>query len=180
MNISSCERLNEEKRVKMPFRKLSKCHKDFVEIINKIAQVLHLENIQYIIRFSGEDIDRSHCGLFKVRLKGFRDGQQLRVKYSVIVKWQPDCEVRERVKEFYIREVIIYKDIVPKYLDIQRHFKVIEGLRIKYPNCIYTSDENTKETVAVMSLRSEGQNGYRENDRLRKIDLNHASLVKKC
>ncbi|KOB79293.1 putative Juvenile hormone-inducible protein [Operophtera brumata] len=160
----------------MPLRKISKCHMDFVEIIHKIAEELNLKNIEYVIKFGCEDIDSFHNGLYSVQIKGLRDGQI--IKHCVVVKWQPDREVRSAIKEFYIREITIFQRVVPKFLEIQRHFKVIEGLRIKFPNCIFMSNEHDKETVAIMALLN-GRKGYRVHDRFHKKDLNHAVLVMK-
>lgn len=157
----------------MPVKKLLKCPKDFVEIIYKIAAVLGLKNFKYI---GYEDIDSFHSGLFNVLLKGIRDGQQ--IKHSVMVKWQPDHVVRSAMKELYTREILVYQVIVPNFLEIQRRFKVIQGLRITFPNCIFTRDEKGKETIAIMSLRNK-PNRFSIHNRFCKIDFSHSALVMK-
>lgn len=158
----------------MPLRKVSRYHQDFLEIIYKLADKLRLQDIEYTSEFGTEDIDCFTFGTYKVKLNGFQDGQK--VHYTIILKWHPDQKMRKFFRDLYVREYTFYQYIVPELLDIQRQFKIIEGLKIKFPNCFYASAEHNKEAIAIHSTSDEG---FRILDRFHKTDLEHASLTVK-
>ncbi|XP_049873422.1 uncharacterized protein LOC126371973 [Pectinophora gossypiella] len=154
----------------MPFRKVSRCHQDFIEILYKVAAKLNLRDLEYVIEYGSEDIDMFYTGIYKVDIKGA--GEKQRVKYVAIVKWHGDPKKRVSCRELYHREYIFYECIVPELLDIQRRFEIIEGLKMKFPNCILANIELNKETIVFLR-----DNKFRCLDRFHKIDLAHASLV---
>lgn len=158
----------------MPFRKLSKCHPDIVHLIYKVAEINKFCVIDYTILISGDDIDTFSGGLYNVRIKGLRNGQ--RISQNVVIKRHDDPETRSIFRESYKREASFFCKTVPRYLQIQHHFKIIEGLQIKFPNCIFASDEYDKESIVIMGLV---EDRFKHHDRLEKTDLDHAILVVK-
>ncbi|XP_012550911.1 uncharacterized protein LOC101746639 [Bombyx mori] len=158
----------------MPTRKKSKLHQDFIEVIYKLADLLNLKEIDYVVNYGSDEIDSFSSGTNKVELSGYVDGQK--VKQKLIVKWRPINDYRDHFRESYKREYIFYQYIGPKYLEIQRNFNVIEGLKLKILNCIYASAEYDKESIVVRDL--DGQR-YKFHNRFSEIDLDHVSLVVK-
>ncbi|CAD0201318.1 unnamed protein product [Chrysodeixis includens] len=158
----------------MPLRKISRLEQDFIDLIYKLAEISNIELTEYIVKFGCEDIDSFLTGLFKVDLTGIRDGQK--IKRQVLLKWHPEAKMRSCFRECYKREVVFYQHIMPKFLNIQNDFKNIEGLKIKFPNCIYASSEYDKETIATLVLRD---TGFRLRNRLDKPDVDHVALVMK-
>ncbi|XP_068633538.1 uncharacterized protein [Battus philenor] len=152
-------------------RKLSRPHVDLLEIINKVAEISNLRDIEFVIEVGCDNVDCFIGGLHVVRMRGMSD--KFKIKRSFIVKWHPNPVERACFREAYLREIAYYKSAVPVLLDIQRRYKVIEGLRMKFPNCIFSSTERGKECVTVLIEHRE----YFFFDRLNKIDLNHAILV---
>ncbi|KAG6456622.1 uncharacterized protein LOC115447648 [Manduca sexta] len=157
----------------MPVRKKS-CSQDFVDLIYKIADIFNLNHIQYVVEFGTEDVDSFYSGLYKVQIRGYSGGQK--IKQTVVIKWHPDQKLRVYYRESYKREYVVYRNLVPKFLEIQRDFKIIEGLKIKFPNCIFASTDVDKETIAIVGLQ---ESGFRFHDRFHKLDFAHASLVMK-
>lgn len=158
----------------MSVRKISHSHPDFIDIIYTLANTCNLNLFEYVVEFGCEDVDSFLRGTYKVRLKGHRDGQKIEI--HALLKWHPDPKTRSCFREAYRREFIFYRHIMPKLLKIQRSFKNIEGLKIKFPNCILASVEYDKETLVVHSLH---KGGFKFRDRLHKSDLQHVSLVMK-
>lgn len=157
----------------MPFRKISRCQQNFIDLIYKLAELCNLELTDYVVEVGFEDID-SLFGMFKVKLRGTRHGQKIRK--IVLIKWHPESITRSSFRESYKREYIFYQHILPKLLNVQRRLKNIEGLKLKFPNCILASAEYGNETIAVLGLQAQG---FRLRDRLHKADLDHVSLVMK-
>lgn len=158
----------------MPHRKISRCPQDFINIIYKLAERFQFQNIDYVVEFGSEDIDCFLNGIYKVTIKGDRNGHKL--KRSIIIKWHPDQNIRYCYRMSYIREFIFYQYFVPTFVQIQNEFKIIEGLKIKLPNCVLASIEPNQETIAVMGLQ---EYGYRLHNRFYKKDLNHVGLTMK-
>lgn len=154
----------------MRVRKISQLQQDLVNIIFKVAKIVNLKNISYLIQFGTDEIDGFLSGLHKVNIKGERDG--VSVKIGVIVKWHSNPVDRMCFRAAYQREYVFYQYIVPKMLQIQRNYKVIEGVRLKFPNCILASMEHDKETIVVNTLLE-----YRLLNRFQEIDFVQSSLV---
>ncbi|KAJ0176600.1 hypothetical protein K1T71_007779 [Dendrolimus kikuchii] len=158
----------------MPYRKISSCPQDFVNIIYKLAEQFQFENIEYVVEFGSDDIDCFLNDLYRVKMKGLRNGHKL--KRSIFIKWHPDQDIRYCFRESYIREFIFYRHIVPKFVEIQNEFKIIEGLKIKLPKCVLASIEINHEIIAVLGLE---EHGYAFHNRFYKKDLNHVVLTMK-
>lgn len=158
----------------MPLRKVSRYHQEFVEIIYKVASQLKLDKYGYVTHFGSDDIDCFSSGLYKVQINGYIDGQK--VKHNVVIKWHSDPKMRFCFRESYLREILFHQSILPELLEIQRRFKIIEGLKIKFPNCIFASSEHNKETIVVFDAQ---ENGFELLDRFHQMDLAHASIVVK-
>lgn len=158
----------------MPFRKLSRCHQDVEALILKVAEIINVRDIEYVILIGDDDIDTYYGGIYNVKITGFKDDQK--VIYYVVIKHHNDAQTRTVFRETYKREASYYTKIVPRYLEIQRNFKIIEGLKIKFPNCIFASDEYDKESIVIMGV---AEDGYKLHERLQKMDLKHAILVMK-
>ncbi|CAH0715517.1 unnamed protein product, partial [Brenthis ino] len=156
----------------MRVRKISRLHKDFIGIITKVADIINLKNIEYLIEFGSDEIDCFLGGLHKVSIKGLRDGTP--VKIGVIIKWHPNPVDRMCFRAAYQREYVFYQYIVPKMLQLQRKYNVIEGLRMKFPNCILASMEDDKETIVVNMIME-----YKLTSRFNKTDFVKSSLVVK-
>lgn len=164
----------EKTRVKMPLRKISKCQPILRDIIIKTCEILNISHVEFTVRLGSDDLDSFYNGMFDVEINGFKDGQK--IKQAVIIKWHSDSEKYSGLREAYVREVAFYKNIIPKYLEIQNHFKVVEGLRIKFPNCIFSSDEYGKETIVGTNLM---RYGYTTLSRFDVMDLNYVLIVTK-
>ncbi|XP_075977895.1 uncharacterized protein LOC142977705 [Anticarsia gemmatalis] len=158
----------------MPVRKISRCHPDFIDIIYKLAATYCLDITEYIVQFGCDDVDSFAGGIHKVTLTGLQNGQK--IKRPILIKWHPDAKSRATFREAYRREIIYYRNIVPKLLEIQRAFKNIEGLKMKFPNCIFTSAEYDKEAIALQGIY---ENGFRFRNRFHPMDFTHAVLVMK-
>lgn len=158
----------------MPIRKVSRYHQDFLEIIYKVADKLRLQDIEYTSEYGTEDIDNFMFGMYRVQLGGYQNNQK--VYYKIILKWHPDPKMRKPFRDLYIREYTFFQYIVPELLDVQRYFNIIEGLKIKFVNCLYASAEYNKETIVFHNITKEG---FRMLDRFQDTDLAHASLVAK-
>lgn len=156
----------------MRVRKISRLHKDLIGIITKVADITNLKNIEYLIEFGTDEIDCFLGGLHKVSIKGLRDGAP--VKIGVIIKWHPNPVDRMCFRAAYQREYVFYQYIVPKMLQLQRKYNVIEGLRMKFPNCILASMEDDKETIVVNMIMD-----YKLLSRFNRTDFVKSSLVVK-
>lgn len=158
----------------MPHRKISRCSQEFIDIIYQVANKVNVTDTQYTIVFGDDDDVDSDSDIFKVTIKGLKDGQ--RVHYGFIVKWVPDPTKRKSLRSLYHRDYAFHYYVVPKLIETQKHFKVIEGLRTKFTNCLYASMEENKETL-VFSLLF--RHGYEMCNRLHKMDLAHCRIVVK-
>ncbi|KPJ08483.1 hypothetical protein RR48_12236 [Papilio machaon] len=155
----------------MRTRKISRPHTDLIDIINKVAEISNLSNIKYVIEMGHDNVDGFVGGAHKVKIRGTRD--KLKITKSVIIKWHPNPVDRACFREAYLREISYYKYIVPNLLDIQRKYNIIEGLRMKFSNCIFTSTEYNKESITIqIDMRY-----FCYIDRFYKIDFSHATLV---
>ncbi|XP_034832221.2 uncharacterized protein [Maniola hyperantus] len=154
----------------MRVRKISRLHEDLVDIIRKVSHVTNIKNIEHFIVFGTEEIDCFLGGVHKVNIKGIRDG--VLVEIRVMIKWHSNPIERECFRTSYHREYVFYEIIVPKILKLQRRCGIIEGLKIKFPNCVLASIEHDKETVVVYITSQFGS-----LDRFYKMDYAHAYLV---
>lgn len=152
-------------------RKISRPQVDFIEIINNVARVSNITDFHYVIEIGYEDVDCFIGGAHKVKIKGLRHGVE--IERYVLIKWHPDPAGRACFRQAYLREIAYYVDVVPALLEIQRKCNIIEGLRMKFPNCIYVSTEREKESATVLLPFKE----YHSFDRFHKMDINHAVLV---
>lgn len=157
----------------MPLRKVSRYHQDFINIIYTAADKLRLQDINYTSEYGTEDIDSFMMGTYRVKLRGYQDGQK--ISYAIILKWHPDQKMRKSFRVLYLREYTFFQYIVPELLDIQERFQIIQGLKIKFPNCFYANMEHNKEVIAFHS----GETGVRMRNRFYKTDLAHVLLVVK-
>lgn len=155
----------------MPYRKVSTCQQDLVNIIFKVAEELNLREIDFIPEYD-EDIDIFLGGIYKVQIKGVR--ANVKMKHSVLIKWHPVQKKHETMRVSYRREITFYNKVIPALLEIQSRFSMIEGLKIKFPNCILSNAEYNKESLAIFSMEH-----YTFLNRFRKVDLDHSSLVMK-
>ncbi|CAH0398330.1 unnamed protein product [Chilo suppressalis] len=158
----------------MPHRKISRASPELINIIHKVSATCNITNFEHVIHFGSDDVDSNTDGYYKVSLKGYRDGQ--RVRWNYIIKWHCDPKRRSLFREAYKREVLFFNKIVPSYLEIQRSFRLIEGLKIKFPNCYYASAEWNEEVLVFASPYAQG---FRLHDRLATLGLDHVSLVMK-
>lgn len=156
----------------MRVRKVSRLHDDLVNIIRKVCDITNIKNIEYFIEFGTDEIDCFLDGVHKVNIKGVRDGYAIETR--IIIKWHQNLSDRECFRASYHREYVFYEVVVPKILEIQRKFDVIEGLKIKFLNCVLASIEHDKETIVLYTV-----NDFRILDRFHKMDFAHASLVVK-
>ncbi|KAJ2949129.1 hypothetical protein O0L34_g6070 [Tuta absoluta] len=157
----------------MPFRKVSRGPQDLIEILYKVADRLRLRDLDYVIHIGTEGIDMYLNGTYKVDIKGTRDGHK--VKFNVIIKWHADPQQRASFRELFHREYIFFQHVVPEFLDIQRSFKIIQGLRMKFSNCIFASIEYDKEAIVI----STDKTFNKILDRFYKMDIDHAFLAMK-
>lgn len=155
----------------MRTRKISRPHADLIDIINKVAEISNLSNIKYVIEMGYDNVDGFVGGAHKVKIRGTRD--KFKITKSVIIKWHPNPVDRACFRDAYRREIAYYKYIVPNLLDVQRQCNIIEGLRMKFSNCIYTSTEYNKESITILIDMKD----FCYMDRFYKIDLSHATLV---
>nr|XP_026499629.1 uncharacterized protein LOC113403336 [Vanessa tameamea] len=156
----------------MRVRKPSRLHQDLIGIIAKVADITNIKEIEYLFEFGTDDIDCFLGGLHKVIIKGIRDGAK--VKINVIIKWHSKPSDRICFRAAYQRECVFYQYIAPKMLELQRSYNIIEGLKLKFPNCIFANMEYDKETI-VTNMATE----FKLLDRFYKMDFNHSSLVLK-
>lgn len=156
----------------MPVRKISHSHPEFISIIYKLADKCNINLRDYEVVYGCEDVDSFVRGIYKIRLTGNRDGQK--IKIDLLMKWHPDPKTRASLREAYLREFVFYRHIIPQLLEIQRNFKNIEGLKIKFPNCVFASMEYDKEVLALQKICE-----FSFCDRFHKMDLQHVSLVMK-
>ncbi|KAI5644365.1 ecdysteroid kinase domain-containing protein [Phthorimaea operculella] len=155
----------------MPFRKVSRGHQDLIEILYQVADRLRLRDLDYVIHIGTEDIDMYLNGTYKVDIKGTRDDQK--VMFTAIIKWYADPQQRTTFRELFHREYTFFQYIVPEFLDIQRRFGIIQGLRMKFSNCIFASIAYDKEAIVVTTDRTFNK----ILDRFYKMDLDHAFLA---
>ncbi|CAB3261497.1 unnamed protein product [Arctia plantaginis] len=156
----------------MPVRKISHSHPEFISIIYKLADKCNINLTDYVVVYGCEDVDSFVRGIYRLRLTGNRDGQK--IKLDIVMKWHPDPKTRASLRDAYRREFVFYRHIIPQLLEIQRNFKNIEGLKIKFPNCVFASIEYDKEVLAVQKISE-----FSFRDRFHKMDLQHVSLVLK-
>ncbi|XP_021185565.3 uncharacterized protein LOC110372878 [Helicoverpa armigera] len=155
----------------MPLRKVSSCKKDFIDLLHRMAEIINMQLVDYVVEFGIEEVDIYCAGTYKVQLKGIAGGQKIRK--NVVVKWHQESRLRACFRESYRREYIFYKRVVPKLLDVQNLIQN-EGIKMKFPNCILASDEYNKEVIAVMGLK---EDGYELRDRLCRSDMSYVTLV---
>ncbi|CAH2229393.1 jg14853 [Pararge aegeria aegeria] len=156
----------------MRVRKISRVHEDLVDIIRKVAAVTNITNIENFVEYGTDEIDSFLSWIHKVNIKGVRDGVLVNIK--VMIKWHSNPIDRKCFRASYHREYVFYEIIVPNVIKLQRGFSIIEGLKIKFPNCALASIVHDKETIAIYM-----SNDTRPLDRFQKIDFAHTSLVLK-
>jgi hypothetical protein len=154
-------------------RKISRGPPEFVNIINEVASLSSIKNFEHVIQFGSDDVDSFADGLYKVRLCGYRDGQKIRKSY--VIKWHSEPKRRNAFREAYKREILFYQTIVPNFIEVQNKFNVIEGLKMKFGNCVFASARWDKEVLVLCNPQYE----YTFHDRLRRLNLDHVSLVMK-
>lgn len=154
----------------MRVRKVSHLQQDVIDIIFKVASIVNLKDISYLIEFGTDEIDSFLTGLYKVNIKGERDGTSVNI--GVIIKWHSNPVDRMCFRSAYQREYVFYQYIVPKMLQLQRNYKVIEGLRLKFHNCLLASMEYDKETIVISTPLE-----YRLLNRFADMEFIQSSLV---
>ncbi|XP_060803441.1 uncharacterized protein LOC106140731 isoform X1 [Amyelois transitella] len=163
----------------MPNRIISKVSRpplDLVDIIHEVAKIAKIEGIKFSIGFGSEDeMDFILGDVYKVTIRGYRDGQRL--KRQFVIKWIADPERRYTFRNLYIRDHAFYNYVAPKLIEIQRRFKIVEGLKISFPNCVFSRKEKHKECMVFTCILSQG---YGFSNRVHSIDVEHCSLVIKC
>ncbi|XP_053609764.1 uncharacterized protein LOC128674844 [Plodia interpunctella] len=160
----------------MPNRKISRPPLELIDIIYQVANIVKLKDIQYTIDFGCvDDMDSVLGDVFKVTIKGYCDNQV--IKRNFIMKWIGEPGRRSAFRSLYRRDFAFHKFVVPKMLETQKRFQIIEGLRMKFPNCVLSSQDENKECIVFTHIL---ERGYAFGDRLCKIDFNHCSLVIKA
>ncbi|KAF9421101.1 hypothetical protein HW555_002813 [Spodoptera exigua] len=156
----------------MPPKKISQCHQALVELIYKLAGLYNMQLSDYVVEIGCDDVDSFLTGLFKVQLKGTVHGQK--IKKKLLIKWHQESKMRVCFRDAYKRECNFYKLVLPSLLEVQNKIDNMEGLKMRFPNCIFASDEYDKETIVVQDLK---QDGFGLRDRLFKTNLEYVSLV---
>lgn len=156
----------------MPHRKISRGPVELTRIIFQVAELNQLKDIDFRLEFGCDDVDCFYDGIYSVCIRGYRGGQKVRKRY--IIKWHGDPKKRNALQEAHQREFLFYQRIAPKFLEIQRHFKIIEGLKTKFLNCEFASDAEGQEVIVISSPI-----GYKAHDRFQKLSLDHVSLAVK-
>ncbi|XP_063363838.1 uncharacterized protein LOC134652606 [Cydia amplana] len=154
-------------------RKVSRFHWELAEIIQKTAKIIDIHDIEYVIQYGCEDVDTFFSNTYLVDISGKRNGSK--IKKKILIKCHLDLNQRANFRELYKRGHVFYNTIVPKLLEIQRTFKVIEGLKIKFPNCIYSSEEYNKEVMVLSQM----QDTYNIHNRFLSISIDQAKLTLK-
>lgn len=156
----------------MPNRKISRGPPELLNIIFEIADKFHIKDVDYTLTFGCHDVDDFVDGIYKVCIRGTKEGHKVKKRFTV--KWHCDPNKRAAFRKAYQREVLFYRHIVPKLLELQNAFKVIEGLKIKFPNCAIATAERGKEAIVVAD-----DEGFMFHDRFHKLDLDHVALAMK-
>ncbi|XP_063825607.1 uncharacterized protein LOC135075178 [Ostrinia nubilalis] len=156
----------------MPHRKISRGPPELMTILFEVASNIQIKDIEYVLEFGCDEVDCYYGGLYKVTITGYRNGCKVKKKY--IIKWHSDPKKRNAFRKAHKREFLFYQKIIPAYLEIQNRFKVIEGLKTKFPNCDFACCDKGREAIVV----SETQ-GYKVHDRFQKLSLDHVSLAVK-
>lgn len=157
-------------------RKVSRCHQDLVQIIEKAAKIINIHDIEFIIHYGCDDVDSFFSSLYVVKIKGSRDG--LKIKKNILIKWHVDQKQRACYRNLYQRDYMFHNKIIPKFLEIQENFKVIEGLKMKFPNCIYACIDADQEVIILADVMM-NRWGFRMHSRYMKIRLDHVTMVMK-
>ncbi|XP_063383484.1 uncharacterized protein LOC134669787 [Cydia fagiglandana] len=152
-------------------RKVSRFHWELAEIIQKTAKIIDIHDIEYVIQYGCDDVDTFYSNTYLVDISGKRNGPK--IKKKILIKCHLDLNQRASFRELYKRGHVFYNAIVPKLLEIQRTFKVIEGLKMKFPNCIYSSDEYNKEVMVLSQMLDK----YNIHNRYLSINIDHAKLT---
>ncbi|VVC89213.1 unnamed protein product [Leptidea sinapis] len=148
----------------------SSVSKDLLKIIHKIAEVKNVKDIQFNSFSDFSDIDSFASGLYKVIIKGKRDGIKIRIK--ILIKWHTKVADRLCFREAYRREYMFVTKVLPIFLHIQRTYMTNEGLKVKFPNYVLASIDYNEEVIVVHILQN-----YKLLNRFYKMDFAHASLV---
>ncbi|CAH2096155.1 unnamed protein product [Euphydryas editha] len=156
----------------MRVRKISSLHRDLVDIIGKISVITNIKKIEHFIVFGTDEIDCFLGGLHKVVIKGIRDGAK--VKINVLIKWHSNPKDRVYFRSAYQRECVFFRYIVPSMIELQNTYKIIEGLKMKFPNCILAKMEDGEETIVIYL-----DNEFKLLSRFFKLDFSHSSIVLK-
>ncbi|XP_063535938.1 uncharacterized protein LOC134745781 [Cydia strobilella] len=154
-------------------RKVSQFHWELAEIVQKTAKIIDIHDIEYVVQYGCEDVDTFFSNTYLVDISGKRNGSK--IKKKILIKCHLDLNQRANFRELYKRGHVFYNAIVPKLLEIQRTFKVIEGLKIKFPNCIYSSDEYNKEVMVLSQM----PDTYNIHNRFLSISIDQAKLTLK-
>ncbi|XP_047991818.1 uncharacterized protein LOC125230635 isoform X2 [Leguminivora glycinivorella] len=154
-------------------RKVSQFHWELAEIIQKAANIIDIHDIEYVIQYGCDDVDIFFSNMYLVTIRGKRNGSN--IKKNIIIKCHIDLNQRENFRELYKRGHVFYNTVVTKLLEIQRTFKVIEGLKIKFPNCIYSSAEYNKEVLVLSQM----VDTYSIHNRFLPISIDEAKLTLK-
>lgn len=156
----------------MRVRKISSLEQDLVDIIGKISDIINIKKIKHLVVFGTDEIDCFLGGLHYVIIKGLRDGAK--VKIRVLIKWHSNPIDRIHFRSAYQRECVFYRHIVPRLVELQQNYKIIEGLKIKFPNCILADMEDNDEKIVLHF-----NNDFKLLSRYCKLDFSHSSIVLK-
>ncbi|KAM3965315.1 LOW QUALITY PROTEIN: uncharacterized protein ACR2FA_000704 [Aphomia sociella] len=155
-------------------QKVSRVPKELINIIYRTANLVNIQDIEYkILNFDNELSDYILGDTLRVIIKGYRDGQKIQCAF--IIKWNSQSSRCIDYRNLYNREHTFYYYIVPKLLEIQKHFKIIEGLKMRFSNCIDLGTESDREYIVLSAMPTD--NKYRIRNRFCKADLEHSSLV---
>ncbi|XP_045448230.1 uncharacterized protein LOC123656606 [Melitaea cinxia] len=156
----------------MRVRKISNLNQDLVDIIGKISDIINIKKIKHLVVFGTDEIDCFLGGLHCVLIKGLREGAKVNIR--VLIKWHSNPIDRIHFRSAYQRECVFYRHIVPRLVELQQSYEIIEGLKIKFPNCILADTEDNEEKIVLHF-----NNDFKLLSRYCKLDFSHSSIVLK-
>ncbi|GJQ84390.1 hypothetical protein Trydic_g3867 [Trypoxylus dichotomus] len=173
------EVVEEKPRVSQPItRDGQEMDPDILKLLEKYLQDIGVNN--YDIKMSpGTEAGDNLLGIIaKVQISGV-DQNGSNVEFHWIVKIAPAVEaLRKMIKldALYQNEVLIYESVFPVYKELENERSIMHGFS-SYPEYLFSSLENQKETVVMTDMTSLGYVAANKNEPL---DLEHVKVVMKA
>ncbi|CAG9792564.1 unnamed protein product [Diatraea saccharalis] len=119
--------------------------------LEDVAKVLDFNDFKYHVDLISGKGESYVANIFRVVIKENEDNGK---NVNVIVKTLINTTRRELFRDLHNREVLVYEEVIPKFMQIQRKLDLKQ--RFCFPECLYTNANKNKEIIVLQDLKDIG------------------------